>query len=270
MDPVDYERAAPGYDRRYTGGGPAGLSRLVRAACGSAGDRAVLDVGCGTGHWTAMAAATARRAVGLDPSAAMLARARAQVPGADLVRGRAELLPFQGGTFGAVICVYVIHHLQDPARFVAEAARVLGGGGTLALAAIAPHDGQDDWYLYDYFDGMRDADRGRYPETSTVRSWMTAAGLADVRVEVAARITGDAVGAAVLDDPILTREGTCQLSRSVMPSSSREWRASARRPRKERPSVPTCASSPPPPANPESVFKVLNDTQQLCRLQVLT
>jgi SAM-dependent methyltransferase len=212
MDPVDYERAGPCYDRRYTGGGPAGLSQLVRATCGSVDDRPVLDVGCGTGHWTAIAAATGRRAVGLDPSPAMLARARAQVPGASLVRGRAESLPFQGGTFGAVICVYVIHHLQDPARFVAEAARVLGGGGALAVAALAPHDGEDDWYLYDYFDGMRDADRARYPRTSAVRGWMEAAGLADVRVEVAARITGDAVGAAVLDDPILTRDGTCQLS----------------------------------------------------------
>jgi ubiquinone/menaquinone biosynthesis C-methylase UbiE len=212
MDPVDYERAASCYDGRYTAGGPAGLDALVRTCCAESGYRPVLDVGCGTGHWTAMAAAPGRRAVGLDPSPAMLARARAQVPGADLVRGRAESLPFPGGTFGAVICVYVIHHLQDPARFVAEAARVLGGGGTLAVAAIAPHDGADDWYLYDYFDGMRDADRARYPKTSTVRSWMTAAGLADVRVEVAARITGDAVGAAVLDDPILTRDGTCQLS----------------------------------------------------------
>jgi hypothetical protein len=41
---------------------------------------------------------------------------------------------------------------------------------------------------------------------------MTAAGLTDVRVEVAARITAVAQGTAVFDDPILTRHGTCQLS----------------------------------------------------------
>jgi hypothetical protein len=28
-----------------------------------------------------------------------------------------------------------------------------GRGGTLSVAALAPHDGQDDWYLYDYFEG---------------------------------------------------------------------------------------------------------------------
>jgi SAM-dependent methyltransferase len=150
--------------------------------------------------------------VGLDPSAAMLAVARERGPGAALVRGRAESLPFAAQAFGAVLCVYVIHHLDDPARFVAEAARVLGEGGTLSVLALAPHDGQDTWYLYDYFDGMRQADCARYPTTSSIQGWMAAAGLEDAGIEVAARIEGTARGAAVLDDPILTREGTCQLS----------------------------------------------------------
>jgi SAM-dependent methyltransferase len=108
--------------------------------------------------------------------------------------------------------VYVIHHLDDPARFVGEGARVLGDGGTLSVLALAPHDGQDTWYLYDYFDGMREADCARYPTTASIRGWMAAAGLEDVGVEIAARIEGTARGAAVFDDPILTRDGTCQLS----------------------------------------------------------
>lgn len=213
MGPVDYERAAACYDRRYTGGGPAGLADLARTCCSEASYRPVLDVGCGTGRWTSEVVAAGRRAVGLDASRSMLARARSRLPTAEFVRGRAESLPFANGQFGAVLCVYVIHHLDDPARFVNEAARVLGEGGTLSVAALAPHDGQDDWYLYDYFDGMREADRGRYPPTGTIRDWVTAAGLRDVEVNIAARIEGTALGPAVLDDPILTRDGTCQLSR---------------------------------------------------------
>ena len=212
MDPVDYNRAAACYDRRYTGGGPAGLAELARTCCRDAGYRPVLDVGCGTGRWTSEVVAAGRRAVGLDRSTAMLARASARLPTAEFVRGRAESLPFASGRFGAVLGVYVIHHLDDPARFVMEAARVLGRGGTLAVAALAPHDGQDDWYLYDYFDGMREADAGRYPQTETIRDWMTAAGLTDVETRVAARLEDTARGGAVLDDPILTRDGTCQLS----------------------------------------------------------
>jgi ubiquinone/menaquinone biosynthesis C-methylase UbiE len=212
MDRVDYDRVAAAYDRRYRDGGPAGLAAFVRARCAQAGDRPVLDVGCGTGRWTEEARAAGRCAVGLDPSTAMLARARARLPAAPLVRGRAESLPFASGGFGAVLCVYVIHHLDEPARFVAEAARVLGEGGTLSVLALAPHDGQDSWYLYDYFDGMREADCARYPATPSIRDWMAAAGLIDVGVAIAARIEGRARGAAVLDDPILTRDGTCQLS----------------------------------------------------------
>lgn len=212
MDRVDYDRVAAGYDRRYRDGGPAGLAAFVRARCARAGDRAVLDAGCGTGRWMSEVVAAGRRAVGLDPSAAMLTAARQRIPGATLVRGRAESLPFTSGGFGAVLCVYVIHHLDDPARFVAEAARVLGRGGTLSVLALAPHDGHDTWYLYDYFDGMREEDCARYPTTSSIQGWMAAAGLEDAGMEIAARIEGTAQGAAVLDDPILSRDGTCQLS----------------------------------------------------------
>ena len=212
MDPVDYDRVAPRYDRRYRDGGPAGLAAFVRARCPPADGRPVLDVGCGTGRWMSEAVAVGRHAVGLDPSPAMLAVARERVPGAGVVRGRAESLPFPSGRFGAVLCVYVIHHLDDPARFVGEGARVLGDGGTLSVLALAPHDGQDTWYLYDYFQGMREADCARYPTTDSIRGWMASAGLRDVGVEIAARIEGTARGAAVFDDPILTRDGTCQLS----------------------------------------------------------
>jgi ubiquinone/menaquinone biosynthesis C-methylase UbiE len=212
MKRVDYDRVASGYDRRYRDGGPAGLSAFVRERCASAGDRPVLDVGCGTGRWMEEVRAAGRCAVGLDSSTAMLARARARLPAAALVRGRAESLPFARGRFGAVVCVYVIHHLDEPARFVTEAARVLGEGGTLSVLALAPHDGQDVWYLYDHFDGMREADCARYPPTSSIQDWMAAAGLIDIGFEVAVRIQGLARGAAVFDDPILTREGTCQLS----------------------------------------------------------
>jgi ubiquinone/menaquinone biosynthesis C-methylase UbiE len=212
MRRVDYERAASVYDRRYRDGGPAGLAALVRARCSDAGDRRVLDVGCGTGRWLVEAMAGGRRAVGLDPSSAMLARARERAPATALVRGRAESLPFADGLFGAVLCIYVVHHLADPARFVVEARRVLSDGGTLTVVALAPHDGGDEWYLYDYFEGMREADCARYPTTAALAGWMTAAGLSDVQVAVAARIAATAQGAAVLDDPILVRYGTCQLS----------------------------------------------------------
>jgi ubiquinone/menaquinone biosynthesis C-methylase UbiE len=212
MKKVDYDEVAATYDRRYGDGGPADLAAFVRRRSVEAGDRPVLEVGCGTGRWLAEAIAAGHRAVGLDPSPAMLARARQRAPAARIVRGRAESLPFACRRFGAVLCIYVVHHLDDAAGFVAEAARVLDGGGMLSVVALAPHDGRDDWYVYDYFEGTREADCARYPTTAAVEAWLKSAGLADVRIEVAAHIAHHALGTAVLDDPILSRHGTCQLS----------------------------------------------------------
>ncbi len=206
---VDYDRVAADYDRRYRDGEPAGLADFVRARVAEAQDRPVLEVGCGTGRWLTEAGDSP---IGLDPSAGMLERARRRVPSARLIRGRAEALPLAAGRCGAVLCVYVVHHLDDPARAVAEAARVLAPGGTLSILALAPHDGRDRWYVYDTFEGTRESDLVRYPKTAAIAGWMTSAGLANVRVEVAARIVGEAVAAAVFDDPILTRHGTCQLA----------------------------------------------------------
>jgi SAM-dependent methyltransferase len=208
---IDYDRVAADYDRRYRDGEPADLAAFVRTRIAEARDRPVLEIGCGTGRWLAEADATARP-IGLDPSAGMLERARRRVPSARLIQGRAEALPLAAGLCGAVLCVYVVHHLDDPARAIAEAARVLAPGGALSVLAFAPHDGLDRWYLHDHFEGTRETDLARYPTTTAIAGWMTSAGLSDVRIEVAARITGEAVGAAVFDDPILTRHGTCQLS----------------------------------------------------------
>ena len=151
---VDYDAVAPGYDRRYRDGGPADLAAFVRARCADARDRPVLEVGCGTGRWLAEAGATGARAVGLDPSAAMLARAREQAPAAALVRGRAESLPFCGRELRRRAL-----HLRRPsprrsrARRRRGRARAGAAGGTLSVLALAPHDGLDRWYVYDYFEG---------------------------------------------------------------------------------------------------------------------
>ena len=93
----------------------------------------VLDVGCGEGELARHLPSGAWR--GVDPSSAMLARA----PG-PAVRADARELPFPDRSFDSVALLYVLYHLREPERALAEAHRVLRPGGLLAVAAPSRHD----------------------------------------------------------------------------------------------------------------------------------
>jgi ubiquinone/menaquinone biosynthesis C-methylase UbiE len=105
----------------------------------------VLDVACGHGNFTvelARAVGPEGLVVGLDISAAMLARAAARVRRARLgnvllVRGDALALPFASAAFGRVNCSGGLHQMPDLARALAEMARVTRSGGRLAASTFA-------------------------------------------------------------------------------------------------------------------------------------
>jgi SAM-dependent methyltransferase len=95
-----------------------------------------LDVGCGNGAFTeTLIARCAPAAVkGLDPSEGQLAYARTR-PGAKLAEfqlGDAQALPFPDGSFDIAIMALVVAFLPDPAKAVAEMARVVRPGGWVA------------------------------------------------------------------------------------------------------------------------------------------
>jgi|SRR5579884_2604881 demethylmenaquinone methyltransferase/2-methoxy-6-polyprenyl-1,4-benzoquinol methylase len=92
----------------------------------------VLDVATGTGL---VARELVRRhgcsVVGVDQSAAMLARARPSAA-TSFVRASADALPFPDGAFDGLTFTYLLRYVADPAATLRELARVVRPGGTIA------------------------------------------------------------------------------------------------------------------------------------------
>ncbi|MFG2116642.1 methyltransferase domain-containing protein [Streptomyces sp. NPDC048718] len=173
------------------------------------GGSAVVDVGCGAGRAVTEMAGLGARVIGVDISEEMLTEARRRRPEGDFRRADAEQLPFEEGELDAYRADKVFHELEDPARAVAEARRVLAPGGRAVLI------GQDwDTFLIDSDDAVlaRDIVLARaelVPGPRTVRryrSLLLDVGFHDVQVEVH---TGVFTTAAVLPMIVGLAEGAC-------------------------------------------------------------
>ena len=96
----------------------------------------LLDVGCGTGPMIELLTREYpdKHYTGLDLTPKMIETAQAKnLAGATFLVGDSENLPFEEGSFDAVICANSFHHYPNPQKFFDGAAKVLKPGGVLIL-----------------------------------------------------------------------------------------------------------------------------------------
>ncbi|NEC67589.1 class I SAM-dependent methyltransferase [Streptomyces sp. SID9727] len=127
-----------------------GFNQPLLDAAVIAGADAVLDVGCGTGRTTRLAARRAARGrvLGLDLSGPMLGSARESavregVANVAFMQGDAQVHPLDGGAFDAVISRYGMTFFGDPVAAFANLRRALRPGGRLAFICAAEAEAQE-------------------------------------------------------------------------------------------------------------------------------
>jgi len=210
---VDYDGIAAGYDQRFRDdSGWEAIPSTLLALAERSGAQDILEAGCGTGHWLSALVPTVGRCYGLDLSGGMLQQAQQQGWACELTCGRASQLPYRDTSFDLIYCVNALHHFERPQAFVSEARRLLRPAGALAVIGSDPHTLPGRWYLYDYFEGTRDADLARFPAWGTVLNWMLCAGLARAEWRMVRHIHDPKVGRAVLNDPFLQKHACSQLA----------------------------------------------------------
>jgi SAM-dependent methyltransferase len=111
-------------------------AELCRALGPLPGKR-VLDVGCGTGRFTARLEASALWVTGIDIDPAMLRVASTRVRGPLLVAD-AHHLPYCDDAFDATVAITLCEFTADPAAVIGELARVTRPGGRIAVGALNP------------------------------------------------------------------------------------------------------------------------------------
>jgi SAM-dependent methyltransferase len=134
--------SAGDYDRLASYGSAAEAAHLVRFAGVRADDR-VLDVGTGSGIVAIVAARQGARAVGVDPTPELLAKARDNARLAECRdiawdQGTAEKLPYADASFDIVLSEYAHMFSPEPEAAAREMLRVLKPGGRIAFAAWTP------------------------------------------------------------------------------------------------------------------------------------
>ena len=159
MGRARYDGIADWYDTEFQ---PAPLESetwqtLVRLLGDPAG--ALIDVGCGTGSYTAGLAERGWDVTGVDISSDMLRRARER--GVRVVQADATALPFEDMSFDAATSVFTHTDIEDLAQVTREVVRVLRPGGAFVYLGahpcfIGPHS------RYDPVDGMPELHPGWY------------------------------------------------------------------------------------------------------------
>ena len=153
-----YDRRATVYDlvvstRLYNsvmwGSSPFDYAVFARQAVASCPDGRLLDAACGSMLFTApVYLACKRKIIAFDQSLSMLRRARKRLSTSSgsvpkrilLLQADLSDLPFRPASFRTVLCMNVLHHVENVAALIPSLKRLLADGGHLYLTSLVSNN----------------------------------------------------------------------------------------------------------------------------------
>ncbi len=151
----------------------------------------VLEIGSGPGHVAARLGNTGAAVTGVDFSSDMVEVAQKSYPEVPFQQADAEQLPFEAGSFDAVVANFVVHHLARPEVVFAEVSRVLKPGGRFAFVVWgAPEEQSSIGAFFGAVEAHHDLDELPHGplfgiiERSVYEPLLTGAGLADCNLSI--------------------------------------------------------------------------------------
>ena len=110
--------------------------KLIAAALQKIPEGKMLDLGCGTGHWTKYFSENGFKLTGTDISDAMLKHAKQKELKAEILKANSENLPFENESFDVVASITMMEFVNDQDKVLAEIYRVLKPNGYLLLGGL--------------------------------------------------------------------------------------------------------------------------------------
>ena len=150
------------------------MANEVRLGLLSGSGESILELGVGVGaNWDYLPRTADY--VGIEPDEAMLLRAqrRAQTLGRAMPveQARAEELPFDDAQFDTVLVTLTLCSVQEPARALAEAKRVLKPGGSLVFVEhVRPKGRVGGWLADRMTPAWRRIGAGCHPNRNTAEA----------------------------------------------------------------------------------------------------
>jgi SAM-dependent methyltransferase len=142
---TEFARQAPGFSEGSLFADPRLNGWVCRHLEPLTSDMLAIEVACGAAHQAQAVAERVRQVAGVDLTPEMLETGRRRLAGAGvgnvlLQEGNASSLPFVDGSFDLAYSRFALHHVEDPLAVLAESARVVRGGGRVAVIDLVSSD----------------------------------------------------------------------------------------------------------------------------------